>query len=487
MASQTIAWSAFGAYLIITTLLALRGMKKTTGMESFALGNGDMGPLLVGITLAASIASTATFVINPGFVWAHGVSALMHFGVAGTSGVLLGLILLSRGFRRLGEEHRALTMPHWIGARYGSSGLRMYFAALNLLFAVVFVVLIIKGSALVMQATLGLDYITSVLVVVGFVFSYILMGGTYAHAYTNALQGSIMLIVAIAMVASGLHLFGGEGLGFFERLAETGESMTALVSTDPSPSAFLFDSAFEVFVCGFVMSFGLVCQPHILMKSLYLRSETQLNRYLLIGSLVGVGFALVLLVGLYARVAYPDLQTVQDAVVPAYIERAFSPTAGALISVALLAAGMSTMDGILVSASTIAGNDLVLGLAGDRVKDKQRFALRASRAILVAMGTVSLLIALDPPDLVGLFAWVGLYGLVAASLVPVTAGIFFRDVPAIGAAGAAIVGPLVHFGAYFGGLTPNPGVSATCGVALSALVLAVSLVLRRAPAPAASQ
>ena len=52
--STTLAWVAFGAYLIITTLLALRGMQKTQSFAGFALGNRDMGPVLVGITLAAS-------------------------------------------------------------------------------------------------------------------------------------------------------------------------------------------------------------------------------------------------------------------------------------------------------------------------------------------------------------------------------------------------------------------------------------------------
>src|SRR5690606_27752070 len=113
-------WIAFGVYLAVTTWLAWRGMKKTTSLAGFALGNGDMGPLLVGITLAASIASTATFVINPGFVWKDGLSALAHFGIAGFGGVTVGLVVLSKGFRALGTKTKALTLPHWIGARFES-------------------------------------------------------------------------------------------------------------------------------------------------------------------------------------------------------------------------------------------------------------------------------------------------------------------------------------------------------------------------------
>ncbi|MEM9067333.1 MAG: sodium:solute symporter family protein [Myxococcota bacterium] len=485
MSGTMIAWSAFGVYLVVTTLLALRGMKKTKGIESFALGNGDMGPLLVGVTLAAAIASTATFVINPGFVWKDGVSALMHFGVAGSLGVITGLVLLSRGFRRLGEEHRALTLPHWIGARYQSRAMRTYFAVLNLALAIAFVVLIVKGSALVMQATLDLSYTTSVVVVVGFVFSYILLGGTYAHAYTNALQGSIMLVVAVALFGSGLHLFADGGLsGFFGQLAAQDATLVEPVSS----RSVLFGSSFEVFLCGFVVSFGLVCQPHILMKSLYLRSESDLRRYLVIAALVGVGFALVLCVGLYARVAYPELDVAQDAIVPVYIQRAFSAPAGALISVALLAAGMSTMDGILVSASTIAGNDLVLGLAGDRIAEERRpvVALKASRVILIGMGVVAFALALDPPQLVGIFAQVGIYGLVAASVAPVTFGVFLREVPRRWAFASALVGPLAHFVGVFALGIANPAVPATAGVGLSVAVLSIGVVTHRLRTPSAA-
>lgn len=465
-----VAWMAFGLYLAVTTWLAWRGMKKTTSLSGFALGNGDMGPLLVGITLAASIASTATFVINPGFVWRDGLSAFVHFGIAGFGGVTVGLVVLSKGFRALGAKTKALTLPHWIGARFESPGLRTYFALLNLVLAIAFVVLIIKGSAIVMQLTLGLSYFWSVVLIVGFVFSYILMGGTYAHAYTNALQGALMVLVAFALVYSGLHLFGGE-VSFLDRLAARDPSLVAI----PRPESPLFGDVFDVFVAGFVVSFGLVCQPHILTKALYLRSDRDLRRYLVIATFIGATFAAILVVGLYARVGFPELDTVpQDAVVASYLGKAFSPVVGVLVSVALLAAGMSTMDGILVSASTIAGSDLFLGALGQKLFPKldqearERMALKASRWILVAMGVGAFLLALDPPQLVGLFAQHGIYGLVAASVGPVVYGIFAPRATASGAVAAAVAGPLVHFGHQLAvGFTLNPARTATEGVVVA--------------------
>lgn len=485
MDRNVIAWCAFGAYVIFTTGLALWGMKKTTSFASFALGNRDLGPVMVGITLAAAIASTATFVINPGFVYVHGVSALMHLGLAASAGAITALVLLSKGFRQQGEKTAALTLPQWIGARYQHGGMRTYFALLNLVLAISFVVLIVKGSALVMQHTLGLGYVASVLLIVGFVFSYILLGGTYAHVYTNAFQGALMVIVAILIVGSGLYLFA-DGVGpFFERVSAQGDHLLSPVN----PDSVLFGSVWDVFVCGFVVGAGLMCQPHILMKSLYLKSEKDVTRYLVVAVVVGLIFALVLLAGLYARVRFPGIES-QDTVMPIYLTRAFGPITGVLISVALLAAGMSTLDGLLVSASTIAANDLFLSALGDRwlkkrtSADRQSFALEASRWILVAIGVLSALLALDPPELVGLFAQVGVYGVVAASLAPVALGIFVKDLDSRDVFAAALLGPAVHFVHYFVsvygfGRFVNPASTATEGVLASVALLGLAIAIRR--------
>jgi SSS family solute:Na+ symporter/sodium/pantothenate symporter len=480
-----LAWAAFGTYLVLTTLLALRGMQKTKSFAGFALGNRDMGPVLVGITLAAAIASSATFVINPGFVYAFGLSALLHYGVASALGVTVGLVVLSRGFRRLGNESGALTLPHWIGARYGHSGMRTYFAILNLVLAVSFVVLLIKGSAIVMEHTLGTSYLTGVVITVAFVFSYIMMGGTYAHAYTNAFQGGLMILVALVIIGSGVHLLGG-GLGPF---------VSDLASIDPAlvtpvrESGPLFTSSFEIWFSGFVVAFGLTCQPHILTKALYLKNDSDLTRYLVVATVIGLLFAAMLVAGLWARMTL-EAPVAQDAAMALYIKSAFPPAAGVLISVALLAAGMSTMDGILVSASTIAGNDLFLGALGARFTrgksedERQRLALSASRIILVVMGISALVIALDPPLLVGLFAQMGVYGLVAASLVPVAGGIFFTRLDAQHVFAAAIAGPLVHF-AHYGYVTVvegqiiNPAIPATEGIAASCIVIGALTVVSR--------
>lgn len=486
MTQIQMATAFFAGYILITLLLAVRGMLQTKGFASFAIGKQDMSPWIVGLTMAAATASTATFVINPGFVYKHGVSAFLHFAVASPLGVITALALFSRRFRQIGEAKWALTLPQWIEKRFSSPALGTYFAWMNLLLSITFIVLIVKGSALVMQHSLGLTYIESLIVVVAVVFSYIFIGGTYAHAYTNAFQGAIMLFVVGLLVFSGLHYFADGISGFTAKLGAIDPNLVQAYN----PASPLFSNFWEVFLCSFLISIGLACQPHILMKSMYLKSEAQVPKFVVIAAVVGIVYAMILVVGFYARLKFgSDLS--QDAVVAVYITKGFSGMLGAVISVALLAAGMSTLDGILISASTIAANDIVLKRTRNRKDSKlteeqaEILALRVSRIILVVLGIVSFVMALNPPKFVGLFAQMGIYGLTAASLLPMVVGLFAKEeqVHSPSVFAAAVIGPIIHFSiygykVYYLGQIMNPAVSASIGIVVSFVVYAGLLVYR---------
>ncbi len=468
-------------YLAAVYWLSWLGMRKTTSLVGFAIGNRDMGPVLVGVVMASSIASTATFVINPGFVYNHGLSALLHYGVAAQAGVACGLLAVCKGFRRVGDTHGCLTVPDWIRARYGSETLARAFAVLNLL-SIAFVVLIMVGCALLVVALFGVSYELALAGTLVVVFSYVLLGGTYAHAYTNVVQAAMMAVVAVMLFASGAHHLGN---GVVDAFAQVSTSFASVLN----PESNLYGTVFSVFVSAFVVTFALMLQPHILTKVLYLRSERDVNRFILTSVALGVVFSLCLFAGLYARLdgmVFPPEQ--QDRVVTEYVVQAFGGGgAGEVVSaitlVTMLAAGMSTLDGILVALSTMVTHDLVL--RGRRDGDA-RAGLTASRLALVAVGVIAFLLALEPPALVGLFAQRGVYGLAAASFVPVLFGVMVRTtIPAWVVASAAAVALLVHVGLQWFGGVANPAVSSCIAIAISVGVGLVGLLVhQRSGAPA---
>ncbi len=459
------------AYAALVFGLSWMGMRRTKDIKGFAIGNKDMSPYVIGFTLAASIASTATFVINPGFVYKDGLSAFLHYGVASSLGILTAFILLTRGFLRLGEQHQALTIPQWIYHRYQSRQLSLFFAFINLL-SITFVVLILVGCSLLMTGLFPLEQKHALVIILVFVFSYVLMGGAYAHAYTNTMQGLMMLFIALFLFVQGFKYIDG---GFISSLTSVGKDYASAIN----PNSNLYYSFFSVFVSGFIVTFALMLQPHILTKVLYLRGEKDINKFIATTVIVGFCFSLMLVIGFYARFAGLEIQA-QDTVVREYLFFEFGQSEAGqyvltFIFLTLLAGGMSTLDGILVSLSAMVINDIVTPLAG-----KMKNSLMWSRILLVVVGLISLWIAWNPPALVGLFAQKGIYGLAAASAAPILFGVLLKaELSKFVVTTAAFLGLAIHLILnQFAGMV-NPAVSATIAILISTAIMAVHVVTLR--------
>ncbi|MBX2804179.1 MAG: hypothetical protein KTR31_41345 [Myxococcales bacterium] len=436
------AWGFFTIYAVATAALALWAGRGTASAATFAIGSGQMPPWVVGITLGATLASSATFVLYPGFVYADGLGALVGFSVPLVAGLLLGLVLFAPRFQRIGAWASALTVPHWLGARYDDLGLRRLFAALQVL-NVAYLVLIVVGCAYVMEASLGLPYHVATVGITAFVFGYTALGGATAHAFTNTLQGLMMLVVAVTVFASGASL-----------LPETWASLQSTGLT--APDSRLFSTPFEVLGVPFLIGIALTTQPHLLSKALYVRGSRALWTTVAIGIVTYATFALMLSAGAYARVVLPE-GVAQDRVVAEYLQVAFAwPWVGAAISVAILAASMSTLDGLLVAIAASVGNDVLPG----------RGTVWVNRVVLAALALATLVIAWSPPKLVLILGQLGVYGLVAASVGPLLVGLFYEGRLARWPAWLGALVPLVvHFGLALT-VVDNPGISALVGIAV---------------------
>jgi SSS family solute:Na+ symporter/sodium/pantothenate symporter len=457
------AWGLFLVYLAGTAWLGWLGYRRTSGFSSFALGNRDLSPLVVGITLAASTASAATFIINPGFVYVDGFSAWFHMVVGTAIGFITMLYVLSFRFRQIGERNKALTIPDWIGKRYGSRPFALYFAILNLLLFA-FVVLLVGGLSIVMQSLLGVSNTAALAITLVFVTGYVFIGGTYAHVLTNVLQGSLMIGVTILILGACVQVALVDPASLIERLKAIDPNLVTLVNREGR----LFNDVFSIYVAGFIVGAVLTCQPHILTKALYVKTDREVREYLFIFTIIFVLFFLLGTAGFFAHlVVAPEAlvdpatnQFRQDLVMTAFLKSVFPGWAFTVISVVLLAAAMSTLDGLLVAISTITANDLVLNLFDSGAESHQArmaLALKTSHVVLVVIAVAAFLINLNPPPLLGVFGQVGVYGLAVASAPPLLLGVLFRRAPVALAWPASAAALSIHFVLYFGGYSLFPG------------------------------
>ena len=474
-------------YAAAVIALVVRGARRNKSVEDFAVGNIAFSPVAVGLALAASTTSAATFIINPGLVAYFGLSAVFGLCVVLPIAMSISLVVMTKGFRKYGTATQALTLSQWVGQRFGSRGFALLFAVLSLLL-VTFIVMILVGLTKVIAASLVLPEPLVLVAVVVFAFGTMMFGGANSMVYTNTIQAVIMLVVALILLGSGLEHFADGWGGFVAKLKAIDPNLTSLYN----PASPLFRDGFEVIFCTVVVGAAIVCQPHIITKSLLLDDDGDINRYLVTSVVVQTLFFLVVFMGLYARLAFPTLvdsagaTIAPDSVTSTYLVTQFPWYVGVLVFLGLISAGMSTLEGLIQSLSIILTNDLIANLhtarTGKTLGDAVRF--RLNRIVIVALALVSLALAyqqlIEPNLSVIIFAQLGVYAYFAAAFVPVLFGTFLDDTPPIAAIAAAITAVVVHYGVYFTGQhwlpyfadvsVKNPGISTALGIVAAVVV-----------------
>lgn len=481
---STLTWFLIVVYMAVILFFVVRGAMKTKSLQDFAVGKG-FSPIVVGLSLAASVTSAATFIINPGFVALYGWSGFLAMSVMTPLGLFLSLIILTKSFQKVGNTTKALTLAQWIGNRYNNKSHSLLIAFLSLLL-ITFIVLICVGMVKVLSSALGTSELYTLIALVVFVFGYTMFGGANSMLNTNAIQAVFMAVVAGILLFSGYQFFEGGWDSFWTKV----EAIDPLLSQNYNPESPLFRDFFEVVVANFVIGIAIVCQPHIITKSLMLKSEKDVNKYLTVAIVVLVLFFAVLFIGLYARLMMPDLTIngeaiSMDSIVSIYVVERFSPYVGVLVIFGLLSAGLSTLEGLVQSVSATITNDIILPLSGKKYSDNK--TKNINRLVIVAMIVVTILISynqlVNPNLSVGIFAQNGVYLFFSAAFIPVLYGVFFKDVPKEAPFLATITAVLVYVVIYYGGLTSyyagmevkNPAIAGAFAVMASVVVAIVAM------------
>lgn len=474
-----------GIYLLgIITLVILSKVKKQT-LESFAIGGRNASPIFVGLSLAANLNSAATFVVNPGLVYLYGLSGFLGYAIAAPLGMFLGLIFMSKKFRTLGDNSKILTVPSWIGEKYKSKTIKIFFGIISLL-QITFMVLIVVGVTIVLSTTLNASIPLILFLLLAFTIAYISIGGASIHIVTNSFQGIIMLITAILLLISG-PLFANLNISeIFNKLYEIDPNLVSITN----PKSLLFRDIFEVFIANFLVGVAIICQPHLISKALYLRSERDVNKYLTTAIIVGTIFFMVLFTGIYARGLLTGEVLPPDQSMAAYINHIFPPPLIAFVNLGILAAGFSTLEGLFIALSTIFSVDILKTTLSNRTKfaDEEKlnsFILKVTRIFIVILGIIIYFFSLaqikNPSLSVAIFGQNGVYGLFVATFWPIFLGMFKINVKTSTVFIAAIMAFIIHFGMYYLKITHysnNPAVPASFALIISGIFVAFFLIFQ---------
>jgi len=482
----TAGWILVMAYSAVTLFFVIRGALKIKNISDYAVGNVAFSPIAVGLALAASMTSAATFIINPGFIAFYGISGVISYAFVMPVAAMISLVVLTKGFRKHGSTVKALTMAQWMGTRYKSKGYSLFFAFLSLLL-ITFIVLICVGLTKVLSKTLNVNELTILIGLIVFIFGYMMFGGANSMVYTNTVQAIIMIVVAFILLGSGYQYFSEGVHGFLDKLASIDRNLIK----PTNESSFLFRDYFEIIYAQIVIGIAIVCQPHIITKSLLLKTDKDVNKYLTAGVITQSLFFLVVITGLYARIVFPELKVnglpiKLDGIISAYVVHEFPVYIGLIVVLGLISAGISTLEGLIQSISTTITADIIKPLFGkyfpaDEKKNTDKTIL-TNRIVIIAIGIVSIFLSYDQlinPNLsVGIFAQNGVYAYFSAAFVPILFGMFLKDTPKAAVITASLVAIVIHFSYFYGNLPvpfsiatgQNPGVSAAVAITASVIL-----------------
>jgi len=466
-------------------------------MKDYAVGSLSFAPFFVGFSLAAAMTSAATFVINPGLIARYGVSGVLSFGLFFPIATMVSLVVLTKSFRKYGESVSAISLASWIGKKYNSSGYSLFIAFLSVLL-ITFIVLNLVALTKVFSRALNTNEVLTLAAIVIFVFGYMMFGGANSMVYTNAIQAGIMIIVAVILLSSGYEHFKDGFAGFLNKLKEI-DPVLVKSTNEGSP---LFRDFWEIALAQIIIGVAVVCQPHIITKSLLLKKESDVNRFLVTSVVVEALFFAVVIAGLYARIEFPNLAVNgvpmnTDSIIPTYVIKVFSVgwvavLVGLFVILGLISAGMSTLEGLIQSLSTSITSDIINPLFGKRISNERSY-IKINRIAIVALAVVAFLMSrqqlLYPKLSVAILAQNGVYAYFSIIFIPIILGIFGKNVGLKAPLWASITAFVTHFTVYYGfpylvksgvslgyfdkyfvGTVHNPAIASASAIILSAIV-----------------
>ena len=298
-------------YLLFLLGIGIWGVRKSrSGEEDYYLAGRGQDWLVSSLTIMATFFSSAAMLGAPGAVYKEGVVFALFALNVPLSGA--AIYVLGNRIRKLGHTHGHVTPADLICKHYGSSvALRCLVALIGFLYAVPYVVIQIQAGGIISERLFAGEHAFEIgaCLLSLVTMLHIMIGGMRSVAWTDALQGALlmtgMLLAGLAAVAA----LGGPS-AFFEKVNDLPHTSLSVPGTTGS---FTPEKMFTLCIFG---ALGSMIQPAQWMRFYAAKSAKALQRSAVIFALGLTACFLfgVMLVGLGGQVLYPFAKPNTDGV-----------------------------------------------------------------------------------------------------------------------------------------------------------------------------
>jgi cation/acetate symporter len=202
MTLQTTTYLIVGFTFAIYIGIAIWARASTT--SDFYVAGGHVNPIANGMATAADWMSAASFISMAGLIAFMGYGGSV-FLMGWTGGYVLLAMLLAPYLRKFGK----FTVPEFIGERYYSKGARIVAVICLIVASVTYVIGQMKGIGVAFSRFLEVDYDVGLVIGMGIVFIYAVLGGMKGITYTQIAQYCVLILAyTIPAIFISLNLTG---------------------------------------------------------------------------------------------------------------------------------------------------------------------------------------------------------------------------------------------------------------------------------------
>lgn len=414
-----------GLYVAVLFLIGILASRRVKSMSDFYVGGKSMGFWAVAFSARATGESGWLLIGLTGMGALAGFSG--YWVVLGeVLGVFISWFFMAKLFKRKSDAYDAITIPDYLESHFKSTThtLRILAASVLSIFVVIYVSSQIDATGIAFESLLGMNYFAGALLGFGIVMIYIFIGGFVAAVWSDMFQG-ILMFLGLVLLPIVVWFSMDHGQSIVDGLNAIDPALTSIWGGHD-------DVWMNVFtILGFSMiGLGFLGAPQVYVRFMSIKSENEINK----GRWVAIAFtffadAAAVTIGILARVLFTKSGQDPEAVfgvgatdVLKVMTENFLPIILVAIYVAIvLSAIMSTIDSLLIIASSAITRDFYQKIFHPEIKDEDLTKL--SRGVTILMAVIALAMAMAIAILsperqvfwVIIFGWSG----IAATFCPV--------------------------------------------------------------------
>ena len=433
--SVTISFSLYTLAIVLVGLWAAKIASRSS--KDYLIAGKGLGAWVASISASASSESGWVTLGLVGEAFTVGLGAI--WVIPGClMGYLFNWLFLARRIQKYSSENDVLTIPDIIASRFPdrANTLRMISVVVIAIMMTTYVSAQLNAAGKAFSAVFGTSYMFSVLVGAFIVLAYTISGGFRAVAWTDLVQGLLMVTALVFLPIIVIVKLGGFGPMFSKLAALDTESGASLLMTAAGGKIGLLGLGFIIGQLG--IGFGYPGQPHVLIRFMAAKDQQSLKKGAAIamtwGTLVFTG---AVFLGLACRALFVSLPDAEQALPIISIQLLPGVFAGMMLA-AVLAAICSTADSQLIVASSAISHDVYVHRKGKDLPP--RHAVTIDRLWVAVIGLLAVIIALTENRVIFdyvLFSWAGL----GAAFAPVfILSFLWKKATSEGAIAGTIVG-----------------------------------------------